>query len=140
MAFVLAVVVAAGCGSQARRPEPRLSQADARELVSLAQQVARDAPIDGCAATHEIEALSAKANDLVAAGRVPARLRAPLLAGVAAVAADAPACAPPPAPAPAAAAAAPVEKHDNGKHKGKDKGKDKGKGKGHGDGQDGDEG
>jgi len=131
MALVLAVVVAAGCGGQARRPEPRLAQADASELVSLAQQVARDAPNDGCAATREIEALSAKANELVAAGRVPARLRAPLLAGVAAVAADAPACTPPPAPAPAPAASAPVEKHDNGKHKGKDKGK--GNGHGHGD-------
>jgi hypothetical protein len=130
---LLAVVVAAGCGGQARRPEPRLAQADARELVSLAQQVARDAPTDGCAARTEIAALSAKANELVAAGRVPARLRAPLLAGVATVAADAPACAPPPAPAPAPAASAPDEKHDNGKHKGKEKGKEHGKGHGHGD-------
>jgi hypothetical protein len=129
MALVLAVVVAAGCGGQARRPEPRLTQAEASELVSLAQQVARDAPTDGCAATREIEALSAKANELVSAGRVPARLRAPLLAGVAAVAADAPACTPPPAPAPAASA--PAEKHDNGKHKGWDK--EKGHGHGHGD-------
>jgi hypothetical protein len=127
MALLLAVVVAAGCGGQARRPEPRLTQADASELVSLAQQVVRDAPTDGCAATSEIAALSAKANELVAAGRVPARLRGPLLAGVAAVAADAPACAPPPAPAPAPAASAPVEKRDNGKHKGK------GHGHGHGD-------
>jgi hypothetical protein len=129
MALVLAVVVAAGCGGQARRPEPRLTQADARELVSLAQQVARDAPTDGCKATSEIAALSAKANELIASGRVPGRLRAPLLAGVAAVATDAPACAPPPAPAPAPAASPPVEKHDNGKHKGKDKGH----GHGHGD-------
>jgi hypothetical protein len=132
MALLLAVVAAAGCGGQARRPEPRLTRADARELVLLAQQVVRDAPTDGCAASTEIAALSAKANELVAAGRVPVRLRAPLLAGVAAVAADAPACTPPPAPAPAAAPA-PVEKHDNGKHKGKDKGKGHGKGHGHGD-------
>jgi hypothetical protein len=125
-------VVAAGCGGHAGRPEPRLNRSDARELVSLAQQVARDAPSDGCAAQREIAALSAKAHALVAAGRVPLRLRAPLLDGVAAVAADAPACAPPPAaaPAPAATTTAPVEPHDNGKHKGEKK---KGHGHGHGD-------
>jgi hypothetical protein len=128
-------VVVAGCGGHARRPEPRLAQSDATELISLAQQVARDAPADGCAAQREIAALSAKAHELVAAGRVPVGLRAPLLAGVAAVAADAPACAPPPAPAPAPAATttAPVEKHDNGKHKGEKKKKEHGKGHGHGD-------
>ena len=97
----------------------------------LAQQVARDAPNDGCAAQRGIAALSAKAHELVAAGRVPVRLRAQLLAGVAAVAADAPACTPPPAPA---AAPAPVEKHDNGKHKGEKK---HGHGKGHGHGDEG---
>ena len=95
-------------------------RSDARQLAALARQVARDAPSDGCAAQREIAALSAKAHELVAAGRVPMRLRGPLLDGVAAVAADAPACAPSPAPAPAAPP--PVEKHDNGKHKGKDKG------------------
>jgi hypothetical protein len=125
----VAVAFAAGCGGRARQPEPRLARSDARELVALAQQVARDAPVDGCAAQGEIAALSAKTHELVAAGRVPVRLRAPLLAGVAAVAADAPACTPPPAPAAAPAAPAPVEKHDNGKHKGKEKGH----GHGHGD-------
>ena len=96
----------------------------------LAQQVARDAPSDGCAAQREIAALSAQARSLVAAGRVPARLRAPLLDGVAAVAADAPACTPPaPAPAPA-----PVEQpgNGNGKANGHFKHKDHGNGKGHG--------
>ena len=100
--------------------------------MALAQQVARDAPNDGCAAQREIAALSAQARSLVAAGRVPARLRAPLLDGVAAVAADAPACTPPaPAPAPAPA---PVEQpgNGNGKANGHFKHKDHGNGKGHG--------
>lgn len=128
-------VVAASCGGHDRRPEPRLARGDANELVSLAQQVVRDAPTDGCVAQREIAALTAKAHELVAAGRVPVRLRAQLLAGVAAVAADAPSCTPPPAPAPAPAAApAPVEKHDNGKHKGEKK---HGHGKGHGHGDEG---
>jgi hypothetical protein len=130
-------VVAAGCGGHDRRPEPRLARSDANELVSLAQQVVRDAPADGCVARREIAALSAKAHELVAAGRVPVRLRVQLLAGVAAVAADARACTPPPAPTPApapAAAPAPVEKHDNGKHKGEKK---HGHGKGHGHGDEG---
>jgi len=126
------MAVAAGCGGHTRRPEPHFARSDANALVSLAQQVARDAPTDGCAAQREIAALSAKAHELVAAGHVPVRLRGPLLDGVAAVAADAPACAPPPAPAPAPAptTTAPVEKHDNGKHKGKDK--EHGNGHGHG--------
>ena len=123
-------MVVAGCGGHARQPEPRLARNDASELASLARQVARDAPNDGCAAQREIAALSEKAHELVAAGRVPVRLRAPLLAGVAAVAADAPACAPPPAPA--ANTTAPDEQHDNGKHKGEKK-KEQGKGHGHGD-------
>jgi hypothetical protein len=119
-AIVLTVVLAAGCGSQHRRSaEPTLRHGDAAQLIALAQQVARDAPTDGCAAQREIAALQATANDLVAAGRVPLRLRAPLLAGVAAVAADAPACAPPPAPE---KTPAPVPKHDNGKHNGEHKG------------------
>jgi hypothetical protein len=130
-------VVAAACGGHARRPDPRLTRSDASELVALAQQVAHDAPTDGCAAQRDIAALSAKAHALVAAGRVPLRLRAPLLDGVAAVAADAPACAPPAAPAPAAVPAPtatttlPVEPRDNGKHKGEKKEKRHGHGHGH---------
>jgi len=109
-------------------------RSDARQLVALAQQVARDAPNDGCAAQREIAALSAQARSLVAAGRVPAPLRAPLLAGVAAVTADAPACTPPaPAPAPAPA---PVEQPGNGNGKAKDHFKHKDHGKGHGYGND----
>jgi hypothetical protein len=112
---------------------------DANELIALARQVVRDAPSDGCAAQREIEALSAKAHELVAAGRVPARLRAHLLAGVDAVAADAPACAPPPAPTSPAATVTtetvPDARHDNGKHKG-DKKHGKGHGHGHGDAED----
>jgi hypothetical protein len=92
--------------------------------VALAQRVQRNAPADGCAAKNEIEALAAKAHALVAAGRVPLRLRAPLLRGVESLLADSPACAPPPAPAP-------VEQHGKG-HK---EHKDHGHGHGHGNDQ-----
>jgi hypothetical protein len=120
----VAVVCVAGCGGHGNRPEPQLAKRDATELTSLARKVARDAPTHGCAARREIAALSAKAHALVAAGRVPLRLRAPLLAGVAGLVADAPACtSPAPAPAPAPA---PVEKHGKGHQK------DHGHGHGHG--------
>jgi len=125
---VLAVVVAAGCGGHARRAEPRLAHRDATQLVSLARQVERDAPAHGCAATREITALSNKARALVAAGRVPAQLRAPLLRGVEGLVADTPACVPPaPSPAPAPAPTQPIA-HG----KGHDKHKDHGHGPGHG--------
>ena len=62
--------------------------------------MARDARTNGCTARTEIDALSAKARELVAAGSVPLRLRAPLLDGVQALAAEAPACTPAPTPAP----------------------------------------
>ena len=128
---MLGVVVAAataGCGGHARRAaQPQLQHRDATALVSLARRVARDAPVDGCAAKREIAALSARAHELVAAGRVPAQLRAPLLAGVAAVAADAPACSPPAAPA------ASVTTTSHGTGKGEKHGKGHGHGHGHGD-------
>ena len=127
-------MVAAGCGGPARRAEPQLPRRDAAQLVALARQIERDAPTDGCAAKEEIAALSAKAHSLVAAGRVPLRLRGPLLDGVAAVAADAPVCTPPaPAPAPAPTPP-PVKGHGNGHHEHKDHGH------GHGDGNGNDEG
>jgi hypothetical protein len=131
----------AGCGGHARRADPQLAHGDAAQLVSLARRVAEEAPTDGCAAKRDIAVLSAKAHALVAAGRVPVRLRAQLLAGVAAVEADAPACTPPaPAPAPAATPApapaqAPVEDG-----KGHEKHKDHGHGKGHGHDENQDEG
>ena len=148
MLGVAAAAVTAGCGGHARRAEPQLARGDAAQLVSLARRVAQDAPTDGCAAKREIAALSAKAHALVAAGRVPVRLRAQLLAGVAAVEADAPTCTPPaPAPAPTPAPAvsatpatasvqAPVDDHG----KGHEKHKDHGHGKGHGHDQNQDEG
>jgi hypothetical protein len=76
----------------------------------MAQAVARDARTNACAARTEIDALSAQARALVAAGRVPLRLRAPLLNGVDDLAAEAPACTPPAAPPPA-----PVAKPKHGK-------------------------
>jgi hypothetical protein len=139
-----ALAALAGCGGQASRPEPRLAQRDAARLVALARRVARDAPSDGCAARRDVAALSSQAHALVAAGRVPLRLRAPLLAGVAAVAADAPACAPPapaPAPTPAPAATAPPAKarghekpgHEQRPHRHPDHGHGHGHGHDHGD-------
>jgi hypothetical protein len=131
------VTLLAGCGGQARGPEPRLAHGDAAQLIRLARQVERDAPANGCAARREIAALSAQAHALVTAGRVPLRLRAPLLAGVAAVGADAPACSPPapapnPAPAPVAAAPPPGKAHEHARH---DHGPDHGQGHGHGHGR-----
>jgi len=128
---VLGVVAAAGCGGHASRPEPRIAPGDAAQLVALARQVERDAPADGCAAKGEIEALAAKTHALVAAGRVPLRLRAPLLRGVDGLLADTPACAPPvtaqaPAPAPAPT---PAPKVVHGK--GHEKHHDHGHGHGH---------
>src|SRR5205085_10385339 len=60
-------LVVAGCGGHERRAEPHLLRSDARQLVALAQQVARDAPSDGCAAQREVAALSAQARSLVTA-------------------------------------------------------------------------
>jgi len=96
LVLALIAVASAGCGGRAVRQEPRLAHRDTAQLVALARQIERDATTDGCAARHEIEALQAKAQALVASGRVPLRLRAPLLGGVSALAADLPACAPPP--------------------------------------------
>lgn len=92
----------AGCGGGTKQQAPpRIGKPAAAQLVALAQKVERDAPTDGCAAQRDIAALTAKAHELVATGRVPLRLRAHLLVGVQAVAADAPACAPPaPTPTP----------------------------------------
>lgn len=131
--LVLGVVAAAGCGGHASRPEPRIARGDAAQLVTLARQVERDAPADGCAAKGEIVALAAKAHRLVAAGRVPLRLRATLLQGVEGLLADTPACAPPkaaPAPAPSPA---PPPRLVHGK--GHEQHKDHGKGHGHQDDQ-----
>src|SRR5262249_19647899 len=128
---LVAAALTAGCGGHARRAEPQLPRGGAAQLVSLSPRVAQDAPSDRCAAKRDIAALSAKAHALVAAGRVPVRLRAQLLAGVAAVEANAPVCTPPaPAPtqAPAAAPArapapaqAPTDVHGKGHAYGREK-------------------
>jgi hypothetical protein len=135
---VAAAAITAGCGGHARRAEPQLARGDAAQLVSLARRVAQDAPADGCAAKRDIAALSAKAHALVAAGRVPVRLRAQLLTGVAAVEADAPACTPPaPGPAPSPAATpAPANEHGKGHEKHKDHGHGRGHEHGHDENQD----
>jgi hypothetical protein len=111
----------AGCGGAERAAEPRLAHRDAAELVTRAQQIERDAPVDGCAATREITALAGRAQALVAAGRVPLRLRAPLLRGIDGLVADAPACAPPPPPA-APSPAHPADRHGKGHDNHKDHG------------------
>ena len=111
----------AACGGHVERSTPRLPKSDAAQLIVLAQAVARDARTDGCTARSEIDALSAKAHELVASGRVPLRLRAPLLNGVDTLAAEAPACTPP-APAPEVKNEKQKkphkEHHDNGHHGG----------------------
>jgi len=137
---VLGVVVAAGCGGHAPRPEPRIARGDAAQLVVLARQVERDAPANGCAAKNEIVAFAAKAHELVAAGRIPSSLRAPLLRGVDGLLADTPACAPPapaptPAPAPAPTATPQPDVHGKGHEKHHDHGNGKGRGHGHEDDQ-----
>src|SRR2546421_25814 len=94
----------AGCGGTKEQPTPKLARADATQLAALARQVARDAATDGCAAVKEIAALQARANAVVAAGRVPLALRDPLQRGIARLASEKPACTPPaPAPAPVVA-------------------------------------
>ncbi|HZO97120.1 MAG TPA: hypothetical protein VFB42_07095 [Gaiellaceae bacterium] len=131
LASLSASSLLAACGGSAGRPpEPRLARRDAAELVALARRVERDVPADGCAARREILELRALAGRLVAAGRVPAPLRSPLRAGVAALAADAPACAPPPPAAPAAPA---EEEGDEGP--GGRGGRDHGHGNAHGHGR-----
>jgi len=110
----------AACGGHARQTTPHLAKTDAAQLIALAQTVAKDAGADGCTARSQIDALGTKARELVAAGRVPLRLRAPLLDGVNALAADAPACTPPPAPIkpvkPDKHDKPPKEHHDHGHH------------------------
>ena len=123
----------AGCGGAARPPEPRLAHRDATRLEALARQIERDAPADGCAAKSEITALATRVHALVAAGRVPVRLRVPLLRGVESLVADTPACAPP-APSPAAGPASPPIELVHGE--GHREHKDHGHGHGHGDGHD----
>ena len=105
------------CGGHANRSEPRLPRSDAAQLIVLARAVARDAKTDGCTARSEIDALSAKARELVSNGRVPLRLRAPLLSGVDALAAEAPACTPPAPAAPAATVSKHGKAHKNKPHK-----------------------
>ncbi|HEY3921359.1 MAG TPA: hypothetical protein VGL76_04515 [Gaiellaceae bacterium] len=123
--------VAAGCGGHAAAPPPapHFARSDASQLVALAGNVTKDAPGDACAADNDIAAFKAKVDQLVAAGRIPTRLRAHLLVGVAALAADAPPCTPPAPtpPAPHGKPHGPKPRHDHGP----------GHGHGHGHGKDG---
>jgi len=114
----------AACGGHAQQSAPHLPKSDAAQLIALAQVVARDARVDGCTARSKIDALSAKARELVANGSVPLRLRTPLLDGVTALAAEAPVCTPVPAPVPVPVpppgkhGKPPKEHHDHGHHGG----------------------
>ena len=110
----------AACGGQAHQSRPHLAKSAAAQLIALAQTVARDARTDGCTARSEIDALNAKARELVANGSVPLRLRAPLLAGVNALTAEAPACTPPPKPTPPGKEKKPHKEHHNHGHDGGD--------------------
>jgi len=100
LALLSASSLLAACGGHAQRATPHIPKNDAAQLITMAQAIARDAPTNGCAARTEIDALSTQAHALVVAGRVPLRLRSPLLKGIDDLAAEAPACTPPPAPAP----------------------------------------
>jgi hypothetical protein len=112
----------AACGGNAKPQSapPHLPKSSATQLIALAQTVARDARGDGCTSRSEIDALSAKAHELVANGSVPLRLREPLLNGVTALAAEAPVCTPPaPPPTPAPKHDKPHKPHhDHGHHGG----------------------
>jgi hypothetical protein len=110
----------AACGGQAHQSRPHFQKSAAAQLIALAQTVARDARGDGCTARSEIDALNAKARELVANGSVPLRLRTPLLAGVDALAAEAPACTPPPSPTPPGKEKKPHKEHHNHGHDGGD--------------------
>jgi hypothetical protein len=106
----------AACGGHATQSAPRLPKSDAAQLIALAQTVAQDAGANGCTARSEIDALSAKARELVAAGSVPLQLRSTLLNGVAALTADAPACTP--SQPPGKHDKPPKQHHDHGHHGG----------------------
>jgi hypothetical protein len=111
-------VVLTGCGDD---PQPRLAHADAAQLIALTERIPHE---DACAQTRDIADVSARAVQLVDRGRVPADLRAPLLAGVNALAARAPSCVrtvttPVPPAKPKPKHGHDDKAHDHGKH-GKD--------------------
>jgi hypothetical protein len=98
---VLAVLTVASCGGDEAADAPKLPHALGASLASQASAVeASLASGDGCAAATQATQLQGMVADAIAAGRVPARLQAPLSSSVASLA-DEITCVPsPPAPPP----------------------------------------
>jgi hypothetical protein len=124
-AAVVIVLVAAGCGAEAKDAAPRkphlpraLAQSWARQADAVAAALASN---DGCAARTRAATLQQSVIAAVNEHRVPRRFLEPLSSGVNDLAGRI-TCTPPPPPAPPA----PVEKpkhehkhHEHGKHHGK---------------------
>jgi len=104
VALALAVIAASGCGGGGlTAPPPRLPHALGAELAAQADAVeASLARGDDCGAAAQAASLRQSVADAVAAGQVPAELRAPLSRSAAALAGEI-ACTPaPPRPGPPA--------------------------------------
>jgi hypothetical protein len=96
--LALAVVAASGCGGGGSAPPPRLPHALGTELAAQADAVeASLARGDDCGAVAQAASLRRSVADAVAAGQVPAGLRAPLSRSVASLAGEI-ACTPAPPP------------------------------------------
>ena len=118
LALLSASSLLAACGGHATQSAPRLPKSDAAQLIALAQSVARDAGPNRCAARSEIDALSAKARALVAAGGVPPDCARRYSAGLPRSLATRPHVRLPPAPTPRGHGNPHKEKHDHGHHGG----------------------
>jgi hypothetical protein len=130
---VLVAVMVASCGGDGAADAPRLPHALGASLAAQASAVeASLASGDGCAAAAQATQLQGMVADAIAAGRVPARLRAPLSSSVASLA-DEITCVPsPPAPPPGKKPGhGPDKKHDHGPDKKPGLGHDKKPGPGH---------
>jgi hypothetical protein len=118
-----AVLLLAGCGGGGTH----LAHTDAVSLIELAHKIPGEQP---CAQARDIRALLSKANALVHAHRVPARLQGPLLSGVDALREQAPVCLPP-----VQASSPPSVPAETTQREGKGHGEHHGHGRGHGKGK-----
>jgi hypothetical protein len=83
-----ATALLAGCGSSSG---PHMARSDAAPLITLADQIAREAP---CAQARDIQALDARRTALLNAHRIPPALQESLSSGVNALVAQTPTCLP----------------------------------------------
>jgi hypothetical protein len=102
-----AVVLLAGCGGNGG---PHIARQDAASLITLADQIAREAP---CAQGRDIRALSTRRTALVNAHRIPAALQDSLSSAVNALVEQTPLCVP---AVPAATVKPPAPKHAHKPH------------------------